>query len=565
LPGLSLLSMKKKKKTGVRNNGFFVPSATNRRDFLKLSALTAGSTMILNACKKSGVRHVLPYLAEPAKYKPFDKKSIATSCMSCKAACPAVVTTINGHPVRIDGNPSFPLTGGGLCPTGLVSVVDLYRKERLNTAISDGKKQSIDQATSGIKSILEAQQSSGKQGWFVAPVLNSISETRLIREFCQKYKLNSLFYDWSGHATILDAYEDFSGNRISPFYKFHKARLVISFADDALHSGAMALQNTALWSSNKEENKEWVQVESGLSQTGIVADKRIAISVADTGQKLAELLELLQQRKSGFEENLPVNGWLQRIADKLWDNRGRSIFLCGINDRDFQKTAIAINALLENYGRTIDTQNTAFTNESRASRVEKFLRDVRAGQVQTLVIFNSNPVADFHLDDVYSNIKDKVGLFTFENHTSRLCNRMLPVSHFLESYSDHLMAGGYGSLSQPVVNPIFKTLQTGDYLLRLMGKNISFKTYLEQNWKKGSLGLPYETITGSWSTGYFRRSISKDRGHIKDKDLGKAHSRIKSAFKEKLYLISSIPTHMKNTTYDPDPVLWELATGSPCL
>jgi anaerobic selenocysteine-containing dehydrogenase len=101
----------------------------NRRDFLTLG----GGVIAGTALSAAGVRF-LRQLAhgEGELALGTGEETWATSiCQLCPGGCGIRVRSIDGWPVRIEGNPLYPLNRGGLCPKGLAGLQVLYNPDRV--------------------------------------------------------------------------------------------------------------------------------------------------------------------------------------------------------------------------------------------------------------------------------------------------------------------------------------------------------------------------------------------------------------------------------------------------
>ena len=55
-----------------------------------------------------------------------------------------------------------------------------------------------------------------------------------------------------------------------------------------------------------------------------------------------------------------------------------------------------------------------------------------------------------------------------ENETSPFVDYIIPKNHFLESWGDSNPKNGMYTLKQPTINPLFNSIQTEDFLLRIL-------------------------------------------------------------------------------------------------
>ena len=82
----------------------------DRREFLKVVGLGAGAAATV-ACEEP-VRKIIPYLNQPEEIVPGVATWYASTCRECPNACSIQVKTREGRPIKVEGNPEDPVTGG---------------------------------------------------------------------------------------------------------------------------------------------------------------------------------------------------------------------------------------------------------------------------------------------------------------------------------------------------------------------------------------------------------------------------------------------------------------------
>lgn len=153
----------------------------NRRDFLKISAVTGGAATLLgNLPQARQAIQAVMAAGEGGFYESNPENQIYTVCLQCNTGCAVKVKLLNGLAAKIDGNPYSPSAlsphpayetpiaemstlEGGLCPkgqAGIQSVYDPYRitsvlKRKPGTKRGDGQwvsvpfDQAIDEIVNG--------------------------------------------------------------------------------------------------------------------------------------------------------------------------------------------------------------------------------------------------------------------------------------------------------------------------------------------------------------------------------------------------------------------------------
>ena len=85
----------------------------SRRDFLKLSGVSAGGLVVYKALPLSaGVALAAPSNTFPLKTK---VKETATMCAYCAGGCGAIVSTYTDGIIKVEGDPDHPINQGSLC------------------------------------------------------------------------------------------------------------------------------------------------------------------------------------------------------------------------------------------------------------------------------------------------------------------------------------------------------------------------------------------------------------------------------------------------------------------
>ena len=103
--------------------------APSRREFLRLmgaSVALAGMT----ACRRWPSENIVPFAHRPAGYVPGSTLQYATSFELGGAAVGLLVTSYDGRPIKIEGNPSHPQSLGATDPQAQATVLQLYDPDR---------------------------------------------------------------------------------------------------------------------------------------------------------------------------------------------------------------------------------------------------------------------------------------------------------------------------------------------------------------------------------------------------------------------------------------------------
>jgi anaerobic selenocysteine-containing dehydrogenase len=101
----------------------------SRRQFLQLSAAAAGTAALIN------LEHLLSVAAsggpDGSIVTPADETIVPGVCLMCSSGCGVLARVVNGHVVKLEGNPMHPINLGALCPKGQASLELLYNPDRV--------------------------------------------------------------------------------------------------------------------------------------------------------------------------------------------------------------------------------------------------------------------------------------------------------------------------------------------------------------------------------------------------------------------------------------------------
>lgn len=447
-------------------------SGVSRRSFLKAAGFSLAGTA-LAACSRGKVEKAIPLLIAPENQAPGKSYWYASTCAGCSAGCGVMVKTREGRPVKIEGNPRHPLSKGGVCAIGQAMTLSLYDSQRLSQPLLNGQPAEWTTINQQI-----SQQLAELRGdvFILTGTMTSPSTKFWIDRFLSRFQNSAhVQYDAMSCSAILDAHEITYGKRILPRFFFEHADVICSFDADFLGTWISPVEFTKAYTAARSidgapPRLSWhIQLESRLSLSGSNADQRVRVSPRQNQMLLLALAERLAQR-SGVS-SCPLAGKLNsadfdvtlvdEMAERLWQARGKSLVVCGQNNRSAQMVVNFINHLLGNYGRTIDIQNPSYQSKGDDQALQKLLQKIQAGEVQALIIDGCNPL--YSLPDSHSLVEAirKIPLtIYFSSHhdeTSASCRIVCPQAHFLESWNDAEIAAGIFSITQPAINPLGQT------------------------------------------------------------------------------------------------------------
>jgi molybdopterin-containing oxidoreductase family iron-sulfur binding subunit len=449
------------------------PSGLSRRAFLRLAgfALAGGAAA---GCQRAPVQHALPFLVQPEDAIPGRLYHYASVCGGCNAGCGVLVTSRDGRPIKLEGNPEHPLSRGGLCAVGQAALLGLYDRHRLNQPLQEGHQVGWAEVDQAVRTQLQTVRREGKAVYFLTGSLVSPTTRAQIQRFLAGFpNARHVIHDTCCGSAIPEAHARTHGVRVQPHYHLERADVLVSFEADFLGTWISPVEFTAAYQAGRRPQgtpprmSYHVQFESRLSLTGSKADQRLIVRPGDIGLIMSHLAARLAQRagvrlpEERLEEPPVARRFLDHLVEMLWRSRGRSLVMCGSEDVSLQILANFLNQLLANYGTTVDLAEAAYQVQGNDGDTENLLRELHAGRVGALLVYQCNPVHDLPHGDLLAEDLRRVPLLVScaerLDETARLARFVCPVPHALESWGDAEPVNGLVSLVQPVLEPLGNT------------------------------------------------------------------------------------------------------------
>jgi MoCo/4Fe-4S cofactor protein with predicted Tat translocation signal len=467
-----------------------------RRDFLKLAGFST-ALAVTAGCGRAPVQQAIPLLVQGEENVPGRSLQYATTCAGCSAGCGVLASVRDGRPIKLEGNPEHPLSRGGLCAVGQAQILGLYDSHRLQQPLRQGKQTAWPEVDGEITAALAKARAQGGAVRVLTGTQNSPTRAVAIAEFVKSFpSAKHITYDALSHSAILDAHERTHGARVLPRYLFDKADVIVSFDADFLGTWISPVEFTAAYRQKRQlaanpPRMSWhVQFESRLSLTGSKADERYAIDPNESGVMFAQLLRRVAA-KAGTHYAAPQNStsvpatFLDKLADKLWEARGRSLAVSGSTDVREQVIVNYLNHLLGNYGTTLDLERPSRQAKGSDRELAELLDEMRQSTVAVLLIADCNPA--FELPGVAEALKNVPLVVSFalrRDETAALAHYVCPEPHFLESWSDAEAVSGELSVTQPTIRPLGNTRPLIEALAAWSGRPQRAYDIIRDRWRR---------------------------------------------------------------------------------
>jgi len=457
-------------------------SSTTRRDFLKYVGFTTAAAS-LAACEGPVVKSI-PYVIKPDDIIPGVAEYYATTMANGFDFANVLVKVREGRPIKIEPNKE---AGGTTNARVQASVLSLYDSLRLQGPKANGEAISWETANEQIVTKLNEVKAAGLPIAILTGTCNSPSNNKLINSLNETYgNVNHVVYDAVSESAALDAFEEMYGARELPDYDLDKAETIVSIGADFLgdwQGGGFEVGYASGRVPKNGKMSHHIQIESNMTLTGANADVRLMLKPSEQLKALVRLYAIITGGVVTLEHS-PLTETISNAARKLKAAGSKGVVVTGIQDKNAQLLALAINKALKS--EVIDTVNTKFVRTGNDADVTQLILDMNAGKIGAVIINDSNPVYTLPNATEFVEGLKKVKLsaaFTMQdNETANAVQYALATPHYLEAWGDVIIKKGQYSLTQPTIKPLFDTRQFGDALLTWTGSSVSYYDFIKENW-----------------------------------------------------------------------------------
>src|SRR5256884_1525007 len=324
----------------------------SRRDFLKLmSASMALAGIGLTSCRRPEM-HLVPFTKSVEWTIPGKFLYYATAMPRRTGAIPLIATTVDGRPIKLEGNPLHPASGGTTDTFVQASVLDLYDPSRSQRFVHKGKtsnRADFDTYVGTLRKALTNQHGDGLA--FLVGETHSPTRERLRAELEKTFPSMR----WCVYEPLLSqeqataAQSAFgAGARLVP--KLDRADVILALDSDFLDCGQGDLESVRPFTSRRRVksaadsmNRLYV-VENRFTLTGAMADHRLPCPAS----QIAAFAHALAQKIGGGTNDAALGAmvralqiprgtatfneqWLSEAANDLLAKSSASLVLAGPN------------------------------------------------------------------------------------------------------------------------------------------------------------------------------------------------------------------------------------------
>ena len=469
--------------------------APTRRQFLKVMGASVAMGG-LAACRWPR-EHIVPFDRRPHDRVPGVAQRFATAAEIAGVGVGLLVTSYDGRPVKVEGNPNHPTGRGAASAQHQALVLELYDLDRSRFARRRDGDQLFNVSMTDLASELEpvlqpVREAAGRGLVVLSGESSSPSVERLRRRMAVDWPAAQwVTYEPLSRDNERDGTRLAFGQPLRPYWRLDRARTVVCFDADPLGTHPDALRLAREWADVRRDidngMSRWLVVEPDYSLTGAAADHRIPVPCSVVPRALQRLAGALAER--GLNVPFELAQQLLRVpalaegeaeisafADELMAHRGSGLIAVGARQpAAVHALAHVLNRALGNEGESVvffpvnDPEQPA-----QADALYRLGKQIEAGEVTTLVILGGNPVYDAPGDlDVaswFEKVPTSLHLSLWVDETSERCTWHVPAAHALESWGDVRASDGSVSIVQPLIEPLFGGWTPIELLARLRGE-----------------------------------------------------------------------------------------------
>jgi molybdopterin-containing oxidoreductase family iron-sulfur binding subunit len=517
------------------------PSELDRRAALKLLASAMAATMA--RCGRPE-EQIIPYANMPEGLVAGEPMRFATTLPLAGYGRGFLGISVDGRPIKIEGNPRHPFSLGATDVFAEAEVLSLYDPDRSTVA---WHKNAI-----ATRDDFAADWASATKSGAALVTGRTVSPTTLAQIDALKKSIPDL--RWYRYEPVNDDAARAGarlafGRVLTALPRWADADVVVALDADPLGHGLEQLRTARQYSSRRGKNNQRQRLhvtEPAWTLTGAAADVRLALapgSIREVARAIANDLG------AGLgTPDLPefAHAFVQRVGRELAAAKGRALVLAG-EGQSAQLHAL-VHWINNRLNAPIDYLPSPDPVEGdHAAALASLAKDLHAHRIGTLIIADSNPVYDapdaLYLADAIATVPFSAHLGTYRDETAACCRWHLPMSHVLESWGDARAPDGTASFVQPLIRRLYDT-QTRDEFLAFLAGSQGAKDYdlTRASWSTQASGDFEDWWRGALNDGVVANSaaVPASPGVTRIADLPRA-----------------TPARELSVVLSPDPSVWD--------
>lgn len=478
----------------------------DRRRFLQLSG--AGLALAgLTGCTRQPIEQIVPYVRQPEQIVPGQALYFATARPHLGYVRGLLAESHQGRPTKLEGNPEHPASQGKSDLYDQASVLDLYDPDRSQAVTEDNNIKTWSGFVDATANKIIALQALGGEGLrILTPTVTSPSLGGMLREI-QEAMPQAKWHQWesAGRDNARKASNAAFGEVVETRYDLSQADVVLAIDADLVTDGPGAVRYAGELSGRRrvhdpaeaEGMNRVYAVDSMPQNMSTVADHRLSVKPTQVAHVALAVAAALGVEGASAPAGLGHEDWIGAMVQDLQAHAGKCLVVAGdYVDAEVHVLVHAINAALGNVGTTVSySESVEVEPIDQLASLTELVNDMKAGDVDTLLILGVNPVYDAPADLDFKAALENVSLTVHhglhDDETALACDWQVPAAHFLESWGDGRAYDGTVSLIQPLINPLYGGKTEQEMLALLVGRGaVPALELVREYWKAPGEGFP---------------------------------------------------------------------------
>jgi MoCo/4Fe-4S cofactor protein with predicted Tat translocation signal len=496
--------------------------SVSRRGFMQVLGVSTAVVGLGAACQKPNEK-IIPFVRRPEELTPGNALHFATGYALEGYTSGLLVESHEGHPTKVEGNPSHPDTLGSTTAFEQALILGLYDDDRAK-ALRRGNQQiawTTFLSETGARCASLASNGGAGLRFLTGPTTSPLLAD-LRRQILGRFpRAKFVSYAPTAGDGAVDGTKLAFGRPLVPRHRLTQASVIVSLDADFLNDGPEQTRLSREFAGRREPSRDMNRlyvVEPALTVTGMSADHRLRLRGGDVpafaaalcamlAPKLGSLgaLGSLAQGAGGWDQK-----WLAAVSADLERNRGRCLVIAGRRQPAVvHALAAALNSALDNVGKTVD-YGAPLTTDANCGpdALRGLVEEIASGSVDTLVITADNPVyggpADFKLAQLFKRVPNVVYHGLYEDETAGICNYFVPAAHALESWGDGRSSDGVVTIVQPLIDPLWGGKTEADVLAAFLNQgSLGTHALLQRYWSSqsklpGAANASFDAVWERW-------------------------------------------------------------------
>ncbi|MFN0181974.1 MAG: molybdopterin-dependent oxidoreductase [Gemmatimonadales bacterium] len=473
----------------------------DRRRFLTVLGVSSAGAAALSGCSTGKVEKLIPYLVQDPDQVPGLPTVYASTCTECATGCGVHVKTREARAIKLEGNPSHPINAGTICARGQAGLQGLYNPGRLRFPMAKVGEAHREILWNEAVDRLAAELRTAGPRVAVLSGAGSGTFDSLLESWVGALGGRLVRYQALDHEPLRLASRAVFGQDEIPTHDFAAAKYIVSFGADFLETWHAPIENQRGFASahgfDSGSMAKFVYVGPRANLTGINADQWLAPTPGSEVSLALGLANALLARGRGpadgsslavalapytVEKVVQDTGLAAEAITKLIEEFAAATpslaVAGGIGAQhrgaiDLCAAVHVLNYVAGNVGQTVKFGAGIKGGDGYGALLE-LERAMAAGEVDVLLVHEANPLFTLPKSGGFKAAWDKVRFKAttalFLDETAAAADLLVPNLHSLERWDDAGPRNHIAGLMQPVMEPVFRNLATGDLLLQVARK-----------------------------------------------------------------------------------------------